>query len=42
MNQRDEPSQTLEQYLRLPYAVEVLRKKDGYVARVVESPGCMT
>ena len=42
MKQRDEPSQRLEQNLRLPYAVEVLGNEDGHFARVVEMPGCMT
>ncbi len=37
---------TVDDYLRLPYTIEVIRDDDdenlGWVARVVELPGCMT
>ena len=37
---------TLEEYLQLPYTIEVIRDNNpeypGWVARVVELPGCMT
>ncbi len=37
---------TLEEYLQLPYTIEVIRdstpEDPGWVARVVELPGCMT
>jgi antitoxin HicB len=37
---------TLEEYLTLPYHIEVIRDNDeenpGWVARVVELPGCIT
>lgn len=34
---------TVDDYLALPYKVEVLHdEEDGYFARVVELPGCMT
>ena len=33
---------TLEHYLRLRYTVEIERTGDGYFARIVELPGCMT
>lgn len=36
----------IEQYLKLPYHMEIIRDEDkenpGYVARVVELPGCIT
>ncbi len=39
-------NKTLEEYLRLPYTIEVFRDDDeqnpGWVARVVELPGCIT
>ena len=36
-------TKTLDDYLRLPYKVEVLRDDEaGYFARVPELPGCMT
>lgn len=37
---------TVDEYLRLPYTVEVIRDESdglpGYVARVAELPGCLT
>lgn len=40
------PYRPVEAYLRLPYTIEVIRDDDpnypGWVARVVELPGCMT
>jgi predicted RNase H-like HicB family nuclease len=33
---------TLEEYLALPYTVEVTKNEDGFFARVEELPGCMT
>ena len=33
---------TLEYYLALPYTVEVKRTEDGFFAKVLELPGCMT
>ena len=39
-------AKTVEEYLKLPYAIEVMRdESDGYVgwfAQVLELPGCMT
>ncbi|NHZ72267.1 MAG: toxin-antitoxin system HicB family antitoxin [Aquificales bacterium] len=39
-------SKTVEEYLKLPYTIEIFRDEpsdqDGWVARVVELPGCMT
>jgi antitoxin HicB len=39
-------TRTLEEYLTLPYHIEVIRDSDeenpGWVARVVELPGCIT
>ncbi|RIK37464.1 MAG: toxin-antitoxin system HicB family antitoxin [Chloroflexi bacterium] len=39
-------ARTVEEYLALPYTIEVIRDRssgdDGYVARVVELPGCLT
>jgi antitoxin HicB len=39
-------TRTLEEYLALPYHIEVIRDNDeenpGWVARVVELPGCIT
>jgi predicted RNase H-like HicB family nuclease len=32
----------LHYYLSLPYTVEVRHDEDGYFARVLELPGCMT
>lgn len=34
--------ETIDDYLALPYTVEVIHNEDGYFARVVELPGCMT
>jgi predicted RNase H-like HicB family nuclease len=33
---------TLEYYMSLPYTVEIKRSEDGYFAKVLELPGCMT
>lgn len=33
---------TVEDDLSLPYTFEVIHHEDGYFARVVELPGCMT
>lgn len=33
---------TIDDYLDLPYTVEVIRNEDGFFARVEELPGCMT
>lgn len=37
-------TRTVDDYLRLPYTIEVIRDESdglpGYVARVVELPGC--
>lgn len=33
---------TIDEYLALPYRVEVRRNEDGYFARIIELPGCMT
>ncbi|MDP3184714.1 MAG: toxin-antitoxin system HicB family antitoxin [Anaerolineales bacterium] len=39
-------TRTVEDYLKLPYHVEIIREDDreypGWVARVVELPGCIT
>ncbi len=39
-------SKTVEDYLKLPYTIEIFRDETddeaGWVARVVELPGCMT
>jgi antitoxin HicB len=39
-------TRTADDYLRLPYTIEVIRDESdglpGYVARVVELPGCLT
>ncbi len=39
-------TKNLEEYLNLPYTIEVIRDENpddpGWVARVVELPGCMT
>lgn len=35
-------SKTLQDYKQLPYAVEILHDADGYFARIIELPGCMT
>ncbi len=39
-------TRTVEDYLKLPYHVEIIREEDredpGWVARVVELPGCIT
>lgn len=33
---------TLEHYLSLPYTVEIRHDEDGWLAKVLELPGCMT
>lgn len=37
---------TLDEYLKLPYHIEIIRDEDeenpGWVARVIELPGCIT
>ena len=33
---------TLDDYLKLPYTIEIIRDGGGYFAKVVELPGCMT
>lgn len=33
---------TLDYYMGLPYTVEMKHDEDGYFAKVVELPGCMT
>lgn len=33
---------TVADYLALPYTFEVTHNEDGYFARVIELPGCMT
>ncbi len=33
---------TIDDYLALPYRVEVRRNEDGFFARITELPGCMT
>ena len=33
---------TLKHYMSLPYTVEIKRSEDGYFAKVLELPGCMT
>lgn len=39
-------AKTVDEYLRLPYTIEVIRDDDeeesGWVARVIELPGCLT
>lgn len=37
-----QPPTTVDDYLALSYAFEVIHNEDGYFARVVELPGCMT
>jgi antitoxin HicB len=37
-----EETKPLTYYLSLPYTVEVRHDRDGWFARVVELPGCMT
>lgn len=37
-----EKVKTLDYYMSLPYAVEVRHDEDGYFAKVVDLPGCMT
>ncbi len=37
-----EKVKTLDYYMSLPYAVEVKHDEDGYFAKVMELPGCMT
>ncbi len=32
----------LQYYLGLPYTIEIVPDEDGYFARVLELPGCMT
>ena len=34
--------ETIDDYLALPYTVEVIPNEEGYFARVIELPGCMT
>jgi antitoxin HicB len=40
------PTRTVEEYLRLPYTIEVVRDEGvdytGWFARVLELPGCMS
>ena len=33
---------TLDYYMSLPYTVEIKKTEEGYFAKVVELPGCMT
>ena len=33
---------TLEYYMGLPYTVEIRHNEDGYFAKILELPGCMT
>lgn len=33
---------TLEYYMSLPYTIEVMHDEDGWFARVIKLPGCMT
>ncbi len=35
-------AKTLDHYLGLPYTVEIRHDEDGWFAKVVELPGCMT
>lgn len=35
-------NETLDHYRGLPYTVEVRHDEDGWFARVIELPGCMT
>ena len=35
-------TKTLEYYLNLPYSAEIKHDEDGWFAKVVELPGCMT
>ncbi len=35
-------SETLQYYLNLPYSAEIKHDEDGWFAKVVELPGCMT
>jgi antitoxin HicB len=35
-------TKTLEYYLNLPYSAEIKHEEDGWFAKVVELPGCMT
>lgn len=35
-------TKTLDYYMSLPYTVEARRTEDGWFAKVVELPGCMT
>lgn len=37
-----EKAKTLKYYMSLPYPVEVRHDEDGYFAKVVDLPGCMT
>ncbi|MGB3682522.1 MAG: toxin-antitoxin system HicB family antitoxin [Rubrobacteraceae bacterium] len=37
-----ETANTIEQYMNLPYAVEIKHDEDGWFAKVMELPGCMT
>lgn len=40
------PQHSVEEYLKLPYTIEVYRDnsdgEEGFVARVIELPGCLT
>lgn len=40
------PTKTVDEYLMLPYTIEVIREdtigESGYVARILELPGCVT
>lgn len=38
----DAEKKTIEYYMSLPYTVEVIHDEDGYFAKIVELPGCMT
>jgi len=35
-------NKTLDYYMNLPYTVEAKHDEDGWFAKVVELPGCMT
>jgi antitoxin HicB len=38
----EQTTKDLDYYLNLPYTVEVKKTEDGYFAKVLELPGCMT
>ena len=46
IQEMNKPQKNVEEYLQLPYTIEVFRDNDnenpGWVARVVELPGCLT